>query len=335
MKKETMMRSQTKNQVAYLSALTLLFSYIEMILPRTVPFFRLGLGNIAVLMAFNLPLAPFLLLSLIKATAASLMAGTLFSPFYLISLAQSFSSAVVMYMIAGINKKCGEKLFSVYGISVLGATISAVVQILLCSLYLGTGTFALLGAMLIFNTASGILTAFFCTKLENSGFDFSPEIQKTEAELSSKSSSKNPLLQIFFAIAILSSAASIFFIKSIPVLALAFCLSLIAQRLCKRKILILPHISLWIFVLISTILVPEGKVLVKLWNISITQGAILSGIQKSLRLSAVSALSQCAVILQPPKNSILALSLLYYKNMSDKFRSTKGNLFQRIKSTLA
>ena len=90
------MRSQTKNQVAYLSALMLLFSYIEMILPRTVPFFRLGLGNIAVLMAFNLPLAPFLLLSLIKATAASLMAGTLFSPFYLVSLAQSFSSAVVM-----------------------------------------------------------------------------------------------------------------------------------------------------------------------------------------------------------------------------------------------
>ena len=125
------MRLQTKNQVAYLSALTLLFSYVEMILPRTVPFFRLGLGNIAVLMAFNLPLAPFLLLSLIKATAASLMAGTLFSPFYLVSLAQSFSSAVVMYMIAGINKKGGEKLFSVDGISVLGATISAVVQILL------------------------------------------------------------------------------------------------------------------------------------------------------------------------------------------------------------
>jgi len=329
------MQSQTKNRVAYLSALTLLFSYIEMILPRTVPFFRLGLGNIAILMAFNLPLAPFLLLSLIKATAASLMAGTLFSPFYLVSLAQSFSSALLMYMIAVINKKSGEKLFSVYGISVLGSALSAVAQILLCSLYLGAGTFALLGPMLIFNTASGILTAFFCTKIGNIDFNPSSDAPKTETQLSATFSSKNQFVQIFFAVAILTSAAAIFFIKSIPVLALAFCLSLIAQKLCKRKILLLPHISLWIFVLISTILVPEGKVLFKIWNISITQGAIISGIQKSLRLSAVSALSQCAIILEPPKDSILALSLLYYKNMSDKFRTTKGNLFQRIKATLA
>lgn len=315
-----------------------------MILPRTIPFFRLGLGNIAVLLAFNMSFAPFILLSLIKATAASLMAGTLFSPYYLVSLAQSFSSALVMYMLSILNKKNGKKLYSVYGISILGSTVSAVIQIFLCALYFGKGTFALLGPMLIFNTASGILTAFFCTKIqENSSFNFerSPQILRDsfssdiEKSAVKKIGLQKPRFQAFFAIALLSVSAVIFFIKSIPLLILVFCLSLIAQKLCKRKILLLPHISLWIFLFISTITVPEGKVLSKIWNISVTQGALLSGLQKALRLSAVSALSQCAVILQPPENSLLALSLLYYRNMSDKFRSTKGNLFQRIKVTLS
>ena len=80
------MLSQNKNRIAYLSALTLLFSYAEMLLPRFVPFFRLGLGNIAILLAFDLSLPSFLLLTVFKAITASLMAGTLFSPFFLISL---------------------------------------------------------------------------------------------------------------------------------------------------------------------------------------------------------------------------------------------------------
>ena len=326
---ENSMLSQTKNQLAYLSALTLLFSYVEMILPRTVPFFRLGLGNIALLLAFNLPFAPFMLLSLIKATAASLMAGTLFSPFYLVSLAQSFSSALSMYAIYSAGKKCGGKLFSVYGISVLGSAVSALVQILLCALYLGSGTFALLGPMLLFNTASGILTAFFSTKIQLDPVNVNPP------EISCPSPKKSAnVRQLFLAICILTAAISIFFIGKIAILSALFAASLLAQKLCRRKILLLPHVSLWIFVLVSTLLTPEGKVLHKIWNISITQGALITAIQKSLRLSAVSALSQCAIILRPPEGSILALSLAHYRLMSDSFRNAEGNIFQRIRASL-
>lgn len=325
------MRFQNKQRelVAYLASLTLLFSYIEMILPRTVPFFRLGLGNIAILLAFNLPFAPFLLLCLLKATAASLMAGTLFSPFFVISLTQSLVSGIFMYFLSIINRKVHEKLFSVYGISVFGSALSALVQILLCALYLGSGTYALLGPMLLFNTASGILTAFFSTKIRAK--DFSPILPQAQETAKPK---RSGVSQILFALAILTAAAGIFFIKNIPVLVSALVLSLTAQRLCKRKILILPHVSLWIFIIISTVLVPEGRVIYKIWNISITEGALITAVQKSLRLSAVSALSQCAVVLQPPENSILALTLQYYKDLSDKFRNAKGSLLQRIKFAL-
>ena len=320
------MFSQTKKQTAYLASLTLLFSYVEMILPRTVPFFRLGLANTAILMSFNLPLSQFALLLLLKTVASSLMAGTLLSPFFLISFAQSIFSGFLMYGMSSINKKSDERFFSVYGISVLGSAFSAIVQIFLCSLYLGQGTFVLLGPMLIFNTISGIITAFFCKKLGIKEIIISNDFDETNS-----TPQKSPALQIFFAITILCTTASLFFITNIYILALAFILSLVAQKFCKRKILILPHIFLWVFVMFSTIIVPEGRILFRVLNCSVTEGALFFGIQKSLRLSAVSALSQCAILLQAPKNSLLSLTLLYYKKLSDNFRNAKGNIFQKTK----
>ena len=155
------MQSRNKS-LAYLCALTLLFSYAEMILPRIVPFFRLGFANTVILIALDIDFGSFILLSILKAAAASLMGGTLFSPFFLISLAQSLLSALVMRL---LYKLISKKLLSLYGISIAGSAVSALVQIGLASLYIGKGTFSLLGPMLIFNTISGLITAFLCDKL--------------------------------------------------------------------------------------------------------------------------------------------------------------------------
>ena len=111
------MRSRNKNLLAYLCALTLLFSYVEMILPRVFPFFRLGLANAVILLALDLRFDSFLILAVLKALAASLMGGTLFSPFFLISLVQSVTSALVMKI---LYKLISKKIISIYGISVVG-----------------------------------------------------------------------------------------------------------------------------------------------------------------------------------------------------------------------
>ncbi len=347
------MQFHNKKRIAYLSALTLLFSYAELLLPRIIPFFRLGLGNVAILMAFEMPFPAFLLLSVIKAVAASLTGGTLFSPFFIISLAQSVSSACLMFVLFRLNKVCRGKLMSIYGISLAGSALSAFVQIGLCTLYLGQGTFSLLGPMFLFNTASGIITAFIA-EIMKAGWsgETAPTVAdpaavtttaqsaettptaETSAIVETPHPKKNAALQIVLAIAIIAAGAGIFFIDSIPVLCGALVLSFVFQIISGRKIFIIPHISLWLFVLISSLFVPNGKVLYTLWNFSITQGALFSGIEKALKLSAVSALSQCAASLRPPENSLLGLSLSYYRTLSDKFRNTKGNLFARLKATL-
>ena len=349
-----------RHQIARLAALTLIFSYAELLIPRVVPFFRLGLGNAALLLGFGLSFPAFMLLSVIKSVAVNLMAGTLFSPFFLVSLAQSVTSALMMFAMSLTARR--QKIISLYGISVTGSAVSAAVQISLCSFYLGQGTWSLFGPMLLFNVASGVITAWLAETL-GGGSPLEPQPIYAEGapflaarisegnSVSSRSerpapSAGTPLRclrskldynaprNILRLTLLLSAAASVFFIKNIAILGGYLFLSFLAQKLSKRKILLLPHLSLWLFVLITSAFVPNGRILFSVAGFSITQGALLSGLQKALRLSTVAALSQCAAALKPNENTLLGLTLSYYKLMLDSFRKTPGSVFTKLKAAL-
>ena len=318
--------NKSREKLAFLTALTLLFSYIEMILPRFLPFFRLGLANVVILLSLELDFTAFILLAVLKTVSSSLMGGTLFSPFFLISFFQSILSALAMRT---AYKLFSKKIISLYGLSVLGAAVSALVQIFLSSIYLGQGTFALLGPMLIFNVISGLFVAFVAQsqKVTNYIEKMYDVGGRTLAESENESENKKQMLQkkplqIIFLFFLIGFSASLFFIKSIAVLSVAFVAGFILQKICGRKIFILPHISLWIFIFIAAIFLPNGQVLFKIWRISITRGAMLLALRKALTLSAVSALSQCAVCVKPSQKSIFALILQYYGLMSDSFRKS-------------
>lgn len=345
-----------RNRIAYLISLTLLFSYAELLIPRFVPFFRLGLSNIAVLSALNLSFPSFFVLTIFKATATSLMAGTLFSPFVIISLFQSIFSGFFMFAVFRMNNHFKKKLFSLYGISVLGSSVSAAVQISLSALYLGRGTFLILGPMLIFNAASGILTAFLTQFLEipdkapilvggslplgrtslrptpSAGSDAALRACPGSATNNAKKSSR--FFNISKIVVILSLSAAVFFINSIPMLLVSLAISLLLQSFCGRKIMIFPHICLWIFVIISTLFVPSGKVFFQIGDFSVTQGALFNGIAKAIRLSAASAFSQCAANLEVPKETLLGLTLSYYRALFNILKTAPGNIVHRLKTAL-
>ena len=364
---------ETRQQIARLAALMLVFTYAELLVPRVIPFFRLGLGNAALLMGLGLSFPAFMLLSVIKSVAGSLMGGTLFSPFFLVSFAQSVASSLVMFVFGKMARvstmqrdgfDIHRKLLSLYGISVAGSAVSAAVQISLSSLYLGQGIWSLLGPMLLFNVVSGLITAWLAEIL-GGGSPLEPQHIHAEGEyplartsLLATSSAGTPLRclrsklgynapdtagshddsrprNIFRLIIILAAAASVFFIKNTPILCGFLLLSFLAQKLAHRKILLLPHLSLWLFVLVTSVLIPNGRVLFSVAGFLITAGALLTGLQKALRLSIVSALSQCAVTIQPGENTLLALTLNYYKLMLDSFVNTQGSIITRLRAALA
>lgn len=322
------MRLRDRNYIAYLGALTLLFSYAEMFLPRTVPFFRLGLGNTVVLLAFGLDFPAFVVLLLIKAIASSLMAGTLFSPFFVMSLAQSVASGIVMYGLFYGTRRI-QKLIGLYGISMVGAVVSTMVQILLASLYLGQGSFALLGPMMLFSLFASILTAFLALHLHIP--EQAPIIQSSKAEL--KTSSPYRIWGIVFAIC----AMAVFTLmqSNLKVLGVCLVLSFVAQKISGRRILLMPHVTLWIFVLIANVLSPSGQVLYSVGEFNLTEGSLVNGVCQAMKLSAVSALSQCAANLRPQGNSLIALSPKYFRGLSNALRNSSGNIFKKIRTALA
>lgn len=338
--------SEKRSRLAYLTALTLIFSYAELLFPRFIPFFKPGLSNIVILSSLNLPASTFFLLASFKALAASLMSGTLFSPFAAISLAQSVLSGFFMLAVFRLNNFFKKKIFSLYGISVLGSTASAAAQIFLSALYLGKGTLLLLGPMLIFNAASGIFTAFSAQffkipseapVLSGTPLRPAPSAGSNAALWACPGSETNNarFFNILKISAVISLSASVFFIKSIPVLSAFFALSLLLQVFSGRKILFMPYIFLWSFVIASSIFVPSGKILLQIGNFSVTQGALLAGTAKALRLSAASAFSQCAANLDVPKKSFTSLTLSYYRALLHIIKATPGNIAQRLKTALS
>lgn len=319
-----------RNKIAFLGAVTLLFSYAEMLFPRIIPFFRIGLGNAALLLAFTLNFPSYFVLLLLKTFASSLMAGTLFSPFVLVSLGQSVASGIFMYGLFHLDRLTGKKLFSVYGISVLGSSLSAFVQIYLSSLYLGAGTMVFLGPMLIFNLVTGIVTAFLSTL-----FTLPESIPLPEAdEESEKQENHSSRKTVIFSVFLLIFACSVFFIDNVFVLCGIFCFSIVLQILSRRKILVLPHVFLWLFVVISSLFESQGEVLFTLGSFSVTAGALIDGVKKALKLSSVTCISQCLSGLNISKKYLPGLSLFYYRKMHDRFFQTKGSLIQRLKSVL-
>ncbi len=332
----------SRKRIAYLSALTLFFTYFELLFPRILPFFRIGLGNIPVLVAFDLAPKNFILLLAVKSLAGSLMSGTFFSPFILISLSQSFSSGLAMYALAKLNGALKKNILSVYGISLVGSAVSGIIQIYSVSLYLGKGTLRLTGPMLLFNCASGIITAFLSRALSfpektpnlvkgNISPQNAEKAKKRRIYLRPKTMRQN-IISIIFVIAF---STVIFLLRSIPILLICLALSFLIQILGGRKIKIFPHIGLWIFVLASSLFIPNGKVLFRLGHFSVTYGALLTGIEKAIKLSAVSALSQYAAVIKISEKKLFGLTHSYYKALLDCVTNTDGSILKKLKRTLS
>lgn len=111
--------------IAMFAAFSMFAATLEYLFPRPVPFFRLGLANLPILLAFPLLDLPGLLtLTLLKVLGQGLVNGTLASYVFLLSLTGSFASFFLMY---GLYRLLPGRL-SYLGLSLGGALASNTVQ---------------------------------------------------------------------------------------------------------------------------------------------------------------------------------------------------------------
>ena len=145
--------------LAFLSALCFFLSAVEYMIPKPLPFMRLGIANLPLLLAVDLlPFGPFLALAAIKVVGMSLVTGSLFSYVALFSLAGTVGAALVMYG----ARLLFRKRISAVGISVLGAVSSNAIQVVLASFVVfGRAARIIAPVFLAMGLATGLVLGFF------------------------------------------------------------------------------------------------------------------------------------------------------------------------------
>ena len=150
-----------RGNVALLGALCLFLSTVEYMIPKPLPFMRVGIANLPLMLALDIfPFGTFLLLAVIKILGQALITGTLFSYVFLFSLAGPLLSSVSMY---GIRRLLGPRRISFVGIGCLGAMMSNAAQLVLAWLFvIGRGVRYIAPPFLAAGLIAGIVLGLFC-----------------------------------------------------------------------------------------------------------------------------------------------------------------------------
>ncbi|HRV24098.1 MAG TPA: Gx transporter family protein, partial [Sphaerochaeta sp.] len=97
--------SPTDRKISFIAASTLLLSSLEHLIPKPLPFLRLGLANLPLLLILqSIDYPSYFFILLLKAIGQGMVSGTLFSYLFLISLAGTMSSGYAMKLLKGLLK---------------------------------------------------------------------------------------------------------------------------------------------------------------------------------------------------------------------------------------
>lgn len=163
-------RDEDGFRLLFFSALCLFLSMVEYAIPKPLPFLRLGLANLPILLAFSkLRLKEVTLLVMIKTLVQGLISGTLFSYVFLFSAAGSSAAAVAMgilYYCCVRNRK--RPLVSLVGMSVAGALGNNGAQLLVARyLIFGTAARYIAPVLLCSGLVTGLLLGLFAQKFNS------------------------------------------------------------------------------------------------------------------------------------------------------------------------
>lgn len=154
-----MTQTTDKKLLPFLAALCLFLAAVEYAIPKPLPFLRLGLANLPVIIAlFILPAREIYKLILLKIMGQALVTGTLFSYVFLFSAAGSLASGLVML---GVHRTFKNHI-SCIGLSLAGAAANNLAQLAVAHLILfGSATKYIAPILLISGAATGLILGIF------------------------------------------------------------------------------------------------------------------------------------------------------------------------------
>jgi heptaprenyl diphosphate synthase len=308
--------------LAILGGFCLFLSTLEYLIPKPLPFMRIGLANLPLLLALDLfPPGSFALLVLIKVSGQALITGTLFSYVFLCSLAGSSVSAFAMYSLCRL---LGKNRISFTGIGITGAVLSNLVQLFLARFFIfGAGVRFLAPVFLGSGLLTGCVLGLFCEAFAArsrwygralgrngaEGLSGRPRPADKAADAASGGAAGGParkgetrrlrrqeqwnrlfrgedlFITGFFIMLIF------LFTSSLAGKALQFLFFWLLLWLSGKKNR--PHITLLLMagIVFCSLLAPYGKILAEIGPLKISQGALLAGLRRALTLEGMVMIS--------------------------------------------
>lgn len=326
--------SPTDRKISFIAASTLLLSSLEHLIPKPLPFLRLGLANLPLLLVLqSIDYPPYFFILLLKAIGQGMVSGTLFSYLFFISLAGTMSSGFTMKLLKGLLKK----RVSLVGISVVGAFVSNLAQLQVASwVVYGPAIWVATPLMLGLGMITSIILGFLGERyLQYGSFpktfltdSFEPVLPTVEEQTH----------HIERTIAMIVAITAILFAQGpIPLLMITLLMYAI-QRMSRRKIRLLPPLMLLFSLILLALFEPSGQVIFTLGTLALTKGSIALALTKGLRLIALLSASQSLVSSNPRFKgrlaSLLVLALSYFGILTACFRTVKGSLLERVDGAL-
>lgn len=315
------------------AALCFFLSTIEYLIPKPLPFLRLGLANVPLILALSFfSFKDYLLLLLLKVLGQALLTGSLFSYIFIFSFAGTLSSGLCMFFLYTILKTN----ISSIGLSVAGAFVSNGTQIILARFFIFGVSAWYIAPVFFFTgmltgTGLGIFTNLFLEKSQwLASFNENNRNQNLEVQANDAFTIRQKIRWIIGFVLILIVAVS----SSIPIRLIIVCCSLFLNILDKSKIRVIPILITSISIVFFNLLVPVGKVLFVFLSFPITQTSLFTGIQKALLLEGLFFLSRWVLYypfsLPGRIGSLISDSLTIFSKLTkekSRLKKDKGIIF--------
>ncbi len=291
----------SRKKTAFYAALCLFLSAIEYAIPKPLPFLRLGLANLPIILALEtLAFKEMILLIFLKIIGQALISGTIFSYIFVFSAAGSIASALTMICLHRVLKK--SSLVSNITYSLSGALANNLAQIL-CSqvLIFGDNTKYIAPLLLVSGVITGLLLGIFTNKFVESS-SWYELMQKTEYQGSEPVLKQNELAvkykkaNVFFMVSCILSIVTLLLLDKVWIKWIIACTFLLVLEIKKKgKVKVFPSIIIVLSVTLFSLLDPSGKILWKCGILQITQDSLLGGLKKSANLVGMVYISQIFV----------------------------------------
>ena len=349
-------------RVSLLGGFCFFLSALEYLVPKPLPFLRLGLANFPLLLALDvLPFPSFVLLIGLKVIGQALISGTLFSYVFLFSVAGTAVSALLMYAARNVFRK--ERI-SLIGTSTAGALAFNGVQLLLARVFVfgesvRYAAAPILGLGLVTGTLLGALCEYFIKrstwykvkgkrekvkeKRESREQRAESNEQRKEEEAKLRNAREAFCEKTFnsneLAVAGLCMVPALLFNPDTPARVLQFLFFFLLAWLSGKRNNLLIMVSVMAGIIFFNLLVPYGEVLFSLGPLVVTKGALMGGIRRAVTLEGLLMLSRSCV------RRDLALPGAFGKIVGESFRVfsilteerqffTRRNWFSRLDGLL-